>query len=417
MRESLVVALSELAARVQRGRKQADVLQIAGEGLERLGMRFAVFQLEHEDLVLRHIATARPRRTAIEALVGGTLCGLRAPLEACAPAGEVLARRQKIYRADLDLFARFLRAATGHELAPLDAATATAGICNGVVAPIFVREEPWGVLSLYSPAFRAPDAGVVALFATQVGSALEVAEYIEVLERTRKELVDRERLAALGELAAIVAHEVRNPLGAMFASIGTLRRIVAAPVVDEPHDARMLVDILDEEARRLNHLVDDLLEFARPTSLRIRRTSLGAVVSDIATSVRARPEASCVDVEVDVAPDLPEVPMDARLVRQAVFNLALNGVQAMPRGGKLVVRARTETRGARALACVDVIDTGGGIETEDQIRVFDPFFTTKAMGTGLGLPLVKRVVEAHRGVISFVSSDAGTTFTLGVPIR
>ena len=418
MGDTLVTALSELAARVQRGRTQDEVLRIAGEGLGKLGMRFCAFQLDGAELVLRYIRTAPRRLAAIERVVGGPLRGLRAPRDACAMAAEMVAQREIVFREDLDLFGSFIQAATGHDVAPLDASPSTAGICNGVIAPISVKERPWGFVAVYSPSFRASDAAAVALFATQVGSSLEVAGYIEALEVAQRELLHRERLAALGELAAIIAHEVRNPLGAMFASVAGLQRVLRSetPQAKEVEEGRLLVGVLDEEAARLNSIVSDLLEFARPTSLRLDRSSLADVVSEVASSASSRPEASSVDVRVDVEPGLPAIAMDPRLIRQAVYNLVLNGLQAMPRGGTLIMRTRKELRGVDTLACVDVIDTGIGIPGEDSSRVFEPFFTTKATGTGLGLPLVKRVVDAHGGVLSFVSSKAGTTFTVGVPI-
>jgi len=403
----LVSELSEIAARVQRGRTQGDVLRIAGDGVAALGMRFAAFALEGDELVLRRLATAPARRAALVNLLERAPEGLRAPARACPPIADVLARRAHVFREDHDVFHRFVHAATGRDASVLEAEPATRSVCRGVLAPIFVRDEPWGALSLYSPAFSESDASAVALFAIHVGSALEVASTIAALEHAQKELVERERFAALGELAAFIAHEVRNPLGAITLSLSGLRRHVA----DE--DARKLVDVIDDESQRLNSVVSDLLDFARPTSLRVHPASLGEMVSDVASLVATRPEARAVDVKLDVESDLPEVPMNARLMRHAVLNLVLNGLQAMPAGGTLTLRARKE----RAFACVDVIDTGTGIDSAAHAHVFEPFFTTKAAGTGLGLPLVKRVVDAHRGTLGFVSSSAGTTFTVGVPLN
>jgi signal transduction histidine kinase len=407
---SLVAALSELAARVQKGRTQDEVLRIAGQGVALLGMRFVVFSVDGDDLVLRWLSTAPRRLAAIESMIGRPCRGLRAPIARCAPAGELLARRENIYREDLDLFDRFLRASTGLDPAVLEAIPSTASICNGILAPITVKEEPWGILCVYSHSFRHADADAVALFAMQVSSALDVAGYIEALERAKTELAHRERLAALGELAAIIAHEVRNPLGAMFASVAGLRKLVEHP------DAKVLVGVIDEETKRLDSIVSDLLDFARPTTLRVAHGSLGQVNTEVASSVASRPEAAVVEMKVDVEPELPAIAMDRRLMHQAVMNLVLNGLQAMPRGGTLIVRARREERGSDQRACVDVIDTGHGIDDSARARMFEPFFTTKAAGTGLGLPLVKRVVDAHGGELSFVSSSAGTTFTVGVPI-
>jgi signal transduction histidine kinase len=110
------------------------------------------------------------------------------------------------------------------------------------------------------------------------------------------------------------------------------------------------------------------------------------------------------------------IEVDARLVRQALINLLLNSVQAMPKGGSIILSTRVERRGERLFACVDVTDTGSGIALEDQKRILEPFFTTKATGTGLGLPLVKRVVEAHQGELALTSSTMGSTFTMRLPM-
>jgi two-component system, NtrC family, sensor histidine kinase HydH len=409
----LVAALSELATRVQRGRKVGDVLRIAGDGVLALGLRLAAFQVEGDHLVLRRLASPPARVVAIEQLILRPLRGLRAPIAACAPAGSILGGRKIHYSRDLDLFDRFLAAATGHDLAPLDAAPATAGIPNGVLAPIFARDKAWGLLTLVGESFLPTDAAAVALFATHVGSAIEVAEFVGALEAAQKELVERERLAALGELAAVIAHEVRNPLAAMFNAVASLRRIVRAS--NAPEDASTLVAILGEEAERINCIVSDLVDFARPMVLRRRKASLQDIFTELHDSAAARPEAATVGLEFDAPATLPPVDVDPRLVRQALFNLVLNAMQAA-KGGRVLVRARSDgdTRDGRVL--IDIADSGPGIAAADQPRIFEPFFTTKAAGTGLGLPLVERVVEAHEGTLSFSSSSAGTTFTIALPV-
>lgn len=412
----LVTALSELAARVQRGRTSEDVLRIAGEGVARLGMRFIVFQIDGRDLVLRYVATAPDRRAAVERMIGQQLVGLRAPTERCGPAVEVLGQQRSLYRSDLDLFVRFVEAATGRDPLPLDHTPATSGISNGIVTPVFVREEPWGLLSMVSPSFRAEDAAAVSLFATHVGSALEVAEFVQALQKTQEELVFRERLAAIGELAAVVAHEVRNPLGVLFNSVASLRRLVRKDVGHTTRvDAESILSIVSEETERLNAMATDLLEYARPTAIRAAATSLPALVHDLMRAAREAPEATRAEVRVELAPALPAVHVDARLVRQALLNLVLNALQAMPGGGTLTLRVRMDRRDGASFACIDVSDTGPGIAVEHRDRVLEPFFTTKAKGTGLGLSLVQRVVDAHRGELTLESSASGTTFTIRLP--
>ncbi|MDB4993769.1 MAG: multi-sensor signal transduction histidine kinase, partial [Myxococcaceae bacterium] len=276
---SLIAALSEIATRVQRGRTTDAVLETAGQGMLALDMRLGAFQLIGGALELRYIASAPSRLMAIEQRIGRPLRGLRAPVACSQLFLQMMMERRTIYREDLDVFARFLHESTGYDSTHLDDEPATAGVPNGVVAPLFVREEPWGLLVVWSSALTRDDADAVSLFATHVASALEVAESIEALERTNRELVTcyanlaltqaelvkRERLAALGELAAVVAHEVRNPLGVLFNSIASLRRVLRAPAAEgAPAAAEVLLSIVAEESDRLNRIVSELLDFSKP---------------------------------------------------------------------------------------------------------------------------------------------------------
>lgn len=271
---SIVAALSELAAEVQKRRTVSAVLETAGQGILRLGMRLYAFEVTTTEVVLRHLATARSRFQAIEQRIGRPLLGLRAPIAEVTLASEVVTNRRIVHREDLDLFHSFIRASTGFDPATLDGAPETAGINNGVLAPLFVRDRPWGLVGVVSHTLTRDDADAVALFATHVGSALEVAETIEALERTnrelttcyadlaraQKELVERERLAALGELAAIVAHEVRNPLCVLFHSIGAIQEFLRAGApADKLGDAKLYASMAAEEAGRLNVIAADLL--------------------------------------------------------------------------------------------------------------------------------------------------------------
>ena len=239
------------------------------------------------------------------------------------------------------------------------------------------------------------------------------ASYAE-LAATRAEMVKRERLAALGELSAIVAHEVRNPLGVIFNAVASLRRLL------EPSgDAGMLLDILGEESDRLNRMVGDLLDYTRPRDPVLQHEDLGRVLQDSLEAARAQGGGSerTVLIKSEVEPGLPPVPMDRRLIRQALVNVAVNAIQSMPQGGLVHVRARREAHAGREQLRIDVADQGPGIPAELLHRVFEPFFTTKAQGTGLGLAVVKRILEEHRGEIAVDSIPGrGTTFTFRLPL-
>ncbi|MBU8896295.1 histidine kinase [Corallococcus sp. H22C18031201] len=238
------------------------------------------------------------------------------------------------------------------------------------------------------------------------------ASYAE-LAATRAEMVKRERLAALGELSAIVAHEVRNPLGVIFNAVASLRRLL------QPEgDAVMLLDILGEESDRLNRIVGDLLDYTRPREPVLQPEDLGRVLHDSLEAARAQGAADRpVRIQAEVEPELPAVPMDRRLIRQALVNVAVNAMQSMPQGGLLHVRARREALDGREQLRIDVADQGPGIPAELLHRVFEPFFTTKAQGTGLGLAVVKRILEEHHGEIAVESTlGRGTTFTFRLPL-
>lgn len=228
------------------------------------------------------------------------------------------------------------------------------------------------------------------------------------LERAQQQLVARERLAALGELSAVVAHEVRNPLGAIFNSLATLRHVVAPP-------AQPLVGVLEEEANRLNRIVEDLLGFARPTAPALSPVELPRVVEEcVQVAVAGRPG---VRVECSQQGQVPEVWADELLVRRAFLNLALNAVQAMPQGGLLRTHVR-HTPGPPEGVEVHFTDTGPGIAPKLRARVFEPFFTTRATGTGLGLALVQRIVCAHTGRVELdCPPSGGTTFRVWLPLR
>jgi len=235
------------------------------------------------------------------------------------------------------------------------------------------------------------------------------------LARTQKELVDRERMAALGELSASIAHEVRNPLGVIFNSVGSLRRIL------KPQgDTELLLNIVGEEADRLNHMVGDLLDYSRPVQPALEPVPLQPLVEEALFSAQqqAGAAAAAVHATIAVAEKASTVRADARLLRQALINLFLNAYQAMPRGGELRVRAGASELDGRAAAEIAVRDSGPGIRQDLADRVFQPFFTTKATGTGLGLAVVRRIVEGHGGSISLVlPPEGGAEFLVRLPLE
>jgi signal transduction histidine kinase len=231
------------------------------------------------------------------------------------------------------------------------------------------------------------------------------------LARTQAELVERERLAALGEMAASVAHEVRNPLAVIFNAVGGLKRLL-----QPSGDVRLLLEIVGEEADRLNRMVTDLLDYSRPLRPAVQPVQAQAVIDDAIAAVLPARRGGPIEARVSVEPGLEPVLADARLLRQALVNLVTNAVQAMPQGGVLTVTAARVVADGAALARIAVHDTGSGIPADIRAKVFQPFFTTKAMGTGLGLAVVKRIAEGHGGRVQLADCDRGTEFHLILPL-
>ncbi|MCP3136500.1 ATP-binding protein [Pyxidicoccus xibeiensis] len=289
-----------------------------------------------------------------------------------------------------------------------------------LVLPLVVHERPVGVImaveTRWPRRFTPAEVERASAIANQLALAREGARLVEDLKasyvelaRTQAQLVRRERLAALGELSAVVAHEVRNPLGAIFNSVASIRRIVGPESPAVP-----LVDIVGEEADRLNRIVADLLTFARPPAPHPYAVPLSPLVEDAVRGALAE-AAGKVGVELRLDDDVPAVTVDERMMRQAFLNLAINAVQAMPQGGTL--RASVQrAQGTREVE-VQFSDSGPGISPEVRARIFEPFFTTKAKGTGLGLAVVKRIIESHQGRVALESQPGrGTTFRLYLPL-
>jgi len=205
-----------------------------------------------------------------------------------------------------------------------------------------------------------------------------------------------------------VAHEIRNPLGVVFNAVGAIRQQAKT-------DARLvtLVGILEEEATRMNDIVGDLLDFARPVSPALRPERVEPIVLEAVDAALADVSAP-IEVERHVAQGLPAVPIDQRLLRQAILNVANNAVQALGQnGGKITVRMQSVDGAVH----IEIADTGPGIASEHQTRVFEPFFTTRPSGTGLGLTVVKRIVDVHHGETSLKTEPGkGTTFVIRLPV-
>jgi two-component system sensor histidine kinase HydH len=242
-----------------------------------------------------------------------------------------------------------------------------------------------------------------------VGTVLIMRDLGEV-RRLQEEVRRQEKLAAIGGLAAGVAHEIRNPLS----SIKALATFFSGQFPGGS-EGREAADVMAQEVDRLNRAITELLEFARPTDLKPQPTDMRFLIERSLQLVRQ--DAADRDIRVDLQIDDPLCPVwiDPDRFSQCLLNLYLTAIQAMENGGTLAVRCRSD-RG-RHLA-LSVSDTGHGIAPEDRPKIFNPYFTTKPKGTGLGLAIVHKIVEAHEGRL-LVESTAGqgSRFTLRIPCR
>jgi signal transduction histidine kinase len=248
-----------------------------------------------------------------------------------------------------------------------------------------------------------------ALTTRFVAAARSLEEQSSRLRATQAALVQRERLAALGELSAVVAHKIRNPISIMFNAITVLSRIP-----DATADRATLVTIIDDEARRLMRMVNDLLAFASPQALRLSRTPLAPLLAGAAEAAQAIAPAGA-QVRIEIHPGVPALECDERLVHQAVLNLITNAIQAAP--SEAVHVSAVPEPGEPKRVRIAVVDRGEGVPPDSVPRLFTPFFTTRPTGTGLGLAIVRRVAEAHGGDVMLVPTEGrGATFWLRLPV-
>lgn len=238
-------------------------------------------------------------------------------------------------------------------------------------------------------------------------TSAELAHAYQQLQDTFQQLRKADRLAALGRLSAGIAHEIRNPLGSVKGSIEILEEEITPD-----HPKYEFVQIVKEETARLDSIVTEFLEFARPPLPVFRPYSINELVESTLILVHKETAASNVDVVKDLSTDLPLTPMDPDQIRQVLLNLFLNAVQAMPNGGTLTVKSYL----TRQRVVVEVADDGVGVKEVDRERIFDPFFSTKPNGTGMGLSISYQLVENHKGVLSVrVNPKQGMTFCLELP--
>ena len=235
----------------------------------------------------------------------------------------------------------------------------------------------------------------------------DITRMVKMEEQMRRQ----ERLASIGSLAAGIAHEIRNPLASLSGSIQMLRGDL-----NLSGDNKRLMDIVLREADRLNTIITEFLDYARPRTMQGEAVPLQQVVHETVTLFQNSPDArNGIRLLVNVPGDL-SVHGDPQRLRQVLWNLLINASQAIAGDGEIRINASTETLDGERSIIVAVSDTGAGIPAPLRDKIFDPFFTTKTDGTGLGLAIVYRIIEDHGGTIEVNSREGtGSTFTIRLP--
>ncbi len=234
----------------------------------------------------------------------------------------------------------------------------------------------------------------------------------ETLHQAQQELLHKERLASMGQLAAGVAHEINNPLGTILLFADILYK-----EMDEADPRREDLKLIVDEAVRCKNIVADLLNFSRQQEVLAQETAVSDLLNQTIDTVRRQPDFEQVDIVCDFEPDLPSIQADPAQLQQVFINLLQNAAEAMAGEGTITLSARlTDNQQVE----IKVADTGCGIPPEHLGKLFTPFFTTKALGkgTGLGLSIVYGIIKMHRGQIGVQSQvGEGTTFTITLPVQ
>ena len=238
-------------------------------------------------------------------------------------------------------------------------------------------------------------------------TAVKLSETYAQLQASIEQVRRADRLSALGELSAGLAHEIRNPLGALEGAVQILQR------PELPSQTREeFAEMAGKEVGRLKSLLTQFLDFARPQPPQRIRTDPAMLLHSIASLATETAKLAQVEICVDVLETKP-IAIDSEQIRQVLLNLVLNAIQAMPDGGRIVLRSRQEDESV----ILEVVDRGPGIAPENIERIFDPFFTTRPTGTGLGLSIAHQIVHGHGGEISVRNNPGhGATFAVALPM-
>jgi two-component system sensor histidine kinase HydH len=405
----LTEALVAIAAKMMHCRDEEAVLELAVEAIYQQGFHVTVLRLEGKELVHGPMRQDPAAVALSEQLYGRPIREVRFASGSLPHVETVLAERKAAYTQDIHLTLEKFHAP---ELAAF--LKRTFPNTRALDAPIFIGDEPYGILAVQGQALTPASAGTLELFAGMVGGALEnvrhhhqTASRLAEVSRLQRDLMEQERLKVLGEAAGVVAHEVRNPLGAILNVATVLRRESKLSAI-----GASAVVMLEEEVTRLEDMVRDLLDVVRPFEVRARPVHLGDLALHAMHSLQPVATYAQAHIELEEAPGLPLLQGDETLLHLAVSNLLRYALRSSPSGGK--VRLALERVEGDFLVVVE--DQGAGLAAVDSQRVFEPFFTSRATGAGLGLTVVRRVALAHGGSVDVKDRPGGgARFELRLP--
>ncbi len=241
-----------------------------------------------------------------------------------------------------------------------------------------------------------------------------VSSFRDITDRKRFEeaVIKAKTLATLGEFASELAHEVKNPLNAIDLQFLLLQRELSKdPAYDRP-EIREIIEVLKEEVTRLNSLVEDFLSFAKSGSLHLQTSDIRLLMEELITLITSQAHRHQVKIVSRLADDLPSIRIDRIRIKQALLNLMINAIEAMPDGGQLTLVLERVNHQVRIM----VIDTGPGMPAEVQRKAFELFYSTKEGGTGIGLSIAQNILQAHGGSLQFETSPQGTQFVAILPL-
>jgi signal transduction histidine kinase len=266
---------------------------------------------------------------------------------------------------------------------------------------------PLGVTDLIkifgSPVPKMSQAGSAIFSMILITGIFKNREAYDILAQMQRKLDD------LGEMAAGIAHELRNPLGSIK---GAANLLAAGPKEKPPQDAQEYIDIIREEVARLDGILLNFQHLTKPIAVQVGTVSLNDIIRK--TIRLAEMGESSLNVKLELAGDLPPVQADASMLKQVFLNLVKNAAEACAGGGELIIR----TEGSRKRVTITFLDNGEGVPSDALARIFEPFFTTKRSGMGMGLAICRKIVEAHGGRIEAKNADpAGAVFTIYLPAQ